>query len=341
VAKAIDAYPPDALQHESDEELVAGFTERFRVDPPALTEGAISVAAAETRIDVSQEFDRAIFDRTQPFYVPGLEVTYYVPFEGDANLFKFVAATRNYNPPRADVVGQELHFRYARADGDVPQTKAEFDRELANVRQHLSWIGNDTSMYNNTLASKIRAKVADRRARLEKQNAGMQALGIPVRQAGPSASPPRAPVQPASKAKKPEPTSYDVALSFAGENRTYVEKVAVLLKQSGVSVFYDGFEQATLWGKNLIDHLAEIYRHRSRFVVMFVSKHYVEKAFPTHERQHAQERALLAKDEYILPARFDDTEVPGMTSTVAYVDLRKASPEQLAELIFVKLGRKT
>ena len=62
-----------------------------------------------------------------------------------------------------------------------------------------------------------------------------------------------------------------------------------------------------------MDHLAEIYQHRSRYVVMFISEHYVNKAWPQHERQHAQARALVARDEYILPVRFDDTPVPGMT----------------------------
>ena len=32
---------------------------------------------------------------------------------------------------------------------------------------------------------------------------------------------------------------YDIALSFAGEDREYVEKVATLLKENGVRVFYD------------------------------------------------------------------------------------------------------
>jgi hypothetical protein len=40
---------------------------------------------------------------------------------------------------------------------------------------------------------------------------------------------------------------------------------------------------------------------------MFVSKEYVEKAWTPHERQHAQDRALYAQEEYILPARFDLT----------------------------------
>ena len=109
---------------------------------------------------------------------------------------------------------------------------------------------------------------------------GVQSLGVPIRR--------MAAVAPASaagtiKRESPaRPEQYDVALSFAGENRTYVEQVAEGLKAAGVSVFYDKFEKADLWGKNLIEHLAEIYGHRSRFVVMFVSKEYVEKAWTTH-----------------------------------------------------------
>lgn len=46
-------------------------------------------------------------------------------------------------------------------------------------------------------------------------------------------------------------TKYDIALSFAGENREYVDKVAKLLKDKGISVFYDLFEKANMWGKDL------------------------------------------------------------------------------------------
>lgn len=146
---------------------------------------------------------------------------------------------------------------------------------------------------------------------------------------------------PKKDTKKPyQPKTYEVSLSFAGEDRAYVEKVATILKSCGVNVFYDLFEKTSLWGKNLIDYLADIYRNRSRFVVMFISKHYVEKAWPKHERQHAQERALISSNEYILPARFDDSEVPGLPSTVAYLDLRQLSAEEFARELLQKLGRK-
>jgi len=38
---------------------------------------------------------------------------------------------------------------------------------------------------------------------------------------------------------------YHVALSFAGEDRAYVEKVATCLKAEGVSVYYDRFEECS------------------------------------------------------------------------------------------------
>jgi len=53
---------------------------------------------------------------------------------------------------------------------------------------------------------------------------------------------------------------YHVALSFAGEDRAYVERVATQLVSEGVTVFYDKFEEATLWGKNLYSHLAPALR---------------------------------------------------------------------------------
>ena len=77
----------------------------------------------------------------------------------------------------------------------------------------------------------------------------------------------------------------------------------------GRSTLYDKFETAQLWGRNLADHLGDVYGRRSRLVVLFISKHYPAKAWPTHERQSAQARAILENEVVLLPARFDDTEV--------------------------------
>lgn len=133
--------------------------------------------------------------------------------------------------------------------------------------------------------------------------------------------------------------SYDVVLSFAGENRAYVVEVAEVLRQHQVRVFYDEFEQVNLWGKNLIEHLDIIYRQSGKYCVIFISKHYAEKPWAIHERRMALDRALREKRDYILPARFDDTQLPGLSSSIAYTQLDDKEPTTLAALILQKLGR--
>ena len=50
---------------------------------------------------------------------------------------------------------------------------------------------------------------------------------------------------------KKQDFEYEVALSFAGEQRDYVEKVSKELTRLNVGHFYDYNEQVNLWGKNL------------------------------------------------------------------------------------------
>jgi hypothetical protein len=136
-----------------------------------------------------------------------------------------------------------------------------------------------------------------------------------------------------------EENAYEVVLSFAGEDRNYVEAVAEYLKNNDVKVLYDKYEEATLWGKELTEHLDKVFRGSARYCIMFISKEYADKVWTAHERRSALAKAIEEKVEYILPARFDDTEIPGIRPTIGYVDLSKKTPEDLAKLILQKLGR--
>lgn len=131
---------------------------------------------------------------------------------------------------------------------------------------------------------------------------------------------------------------YDVALSFAGEDRSYVQKVAEVLHALGIKVFYDKYEEVDMWGKNLYTHLDDVYRKKSRYCVIFISKHYKEKLWTNHERQSAQARAFHQREEYILPVRFDETEIPGVLPTTVYIAVEDRKPEELATLIANKVN---
>ncbi|WP_228116696.1 toll/interleukin-1 receptor domain-containing protein, partial [Priestia megaterium] len=130
---------------------------------------------------------------------------------------------------------------------------------------------------------------------------------------------------------------YDVALSFAGEDRKYVDEIAENLKSIGIKVFYDQYETVTLWGKDLYLHLDDIYRNKSMYCVMFLSNYYKNKVWTNHERESAQARAFEEKAEYILPIRIDETEIPGIKPTTGYISANEYSTLEISGFIQKKI----
>jgi TIR domain-containing protein len=143
------------------------------------------------------------------------------------------------------------------------------------------------------------------------------------------------------KETKKAAKEYDVAISFAGEDRRLAEALAKALKQSGIKVFYDKNERSTLWGKDLFQHLSTVYRDRARYCVVLVSKVYVKKDWTRHELKNAQERAFRQRKEYILPIQLDKTKLPGLNTTTGYIDASVTTVSEIVHLIGEKLGIET
>ena len=84
-------------------------------------------------------------------------------------------------------------------------------------------------------------------------------------------------------------TNYQLALSFAGEQRDYVEEVARYLEKRSVAVFYDGFEKVFLWGRNGTEAFHEAFAQQTAYVVMFISKAYehasIQRGLPRYLSQ--------------------------------------------------------
>jgi len=140
------------------------------------------------------------------------------------------------------------------------------------------------------------------------------------------------------KASGSNPPEYQVALSFAGEQRAYVREVARVLQARGVSVFFDEFEKVTLWGKDGVEFFHQLFAANTSYVVMFISKEYVAKKWTRHERRSALSRAIAEEREYILPVRFDESLIPGIPDTLQYLNASEHVPASLAALIANKLS---
>jgi len=132
---------------------------------------------------------------------------------------------------------------------------------------------------------------------------------------------------------------WDVALSYASVHREYVERVATALRSRGIRCFFDAEEQVELWGQLLSESLPRVYERDAKIVVVFISAEYSSRTWTNLERRSALRRAAKERREYILPARFDDTNLPGFRSDLVAVDLRERTPEEFAAMVVAKLER--
>jgi hypothetical protein len=96
-------------------------------------------------------------------------------------------------------------------------------------------------------------------------------------------------------------SKYDIALSFAGEERPYAEQLFEELQAREVSVFYDKNEQHRIIGQNIEEYLAPIYRSEASYVVPFLSPNYPKKIWTKFESDHFKGRF---GENSVIPIRF-------------------------------------
>jgi len=130
---------------------------------------------------------------------------------------------------------------------------------------------------------------------------------------------------------------FDIVVSYAGEDRSYVEEFVDAAGLLNISVWFDRQQRASLWGLDLVDEFSRVFSTQGKFVVMFISEHYAAKVWPNHERRSALARMVASQEVVVLPARFDSTELPGLPPSVGYEDASRTPPHELAQLVREKL----
>lgn len=132
---------------------------------------------------------------------------------------------------------------------------------------------------------------------------------------------------------------YDLAVSFAGEQRDYVEAVVRACQQQGLEVFYDRDKNNEWWGGSFVRSQRTIYSSETRYFVPFLSNDYLNKAIPMDEFSAAMMTAVNRGDGYILPVLMPDTTVPPdlLHPHIHYLRAKDFTPEQLAQELVKKV----
>ena len=126
---------------------------------------------------------------------------------------------------------------------------------------------------------------------------------------------------------------YDIAISFAGEQRIYAQQLANKLTQCHINVFYDKWSPVDAWGKDLYEYLSQIYLEKAKYIVVLFSKEYINKQWPHFEFELIRNNRI----DSILPITIDNTLPDQWPSARAYISANDYSIDEIALMIRSKV----
>jgi hypothetical protein len=109
------------------------------------------------------------------------------------------------------------------------------------------------------------------------------------------------------------PKEFEIAISFAGENRQLAKYIAEQLESIDVSIFLDEHYEANYLGKAWSKEFERIFVHDSRYVICLLDINHREKIWPTFERECFRKRV---SDAEVIPILLDETVFVGIPDDI-------------------------
>lgn len=123
---------------------------------------------------------------------------------------------------------------------------------------------------------------------------------------------------------------FDVAISFAGENREVARVISDELQSLDCSVFFDELYEANYLGGAWRKQFEDIFKNRSRVVICILDRNHADKIWPTFERECFSPRVA---DEAVIPVFLDDTKFPGISQDIIGIVFKRDDSKSLANQI--------
>lgn len=125
---------------------------------------------------------------------------------------------------------------------------------------------------------------------------------------------------------------YDVALSFAEEDKNIAEAIGKALKDLDIKYYL--FYEENNWGKPLKKLTWDIYHKQSRLALVLISKHYPQKRWAKEEWEVIQTVLKRENTPYLIPVRIDNTELDGLPNQIVYKHWTGSNAYEIAVKIF-------
>lgn len=133
---------------------------------------------------------------------------------------------------------------------------------------------------------------------------------------------------------------FRIALSFAGEKRGFVAKIANLLAErfGEDKILYDNFHEAEFAHANLAFALPDLYRDEADLIVAVFCSDYDHKEWCGLEWRAIFALIKQGVEQSVMLTRFDHADGKGLHGLAGFIELDDKTPEQTTVLILERLA---
>jgi len=241
IQEQVDRIPKDQFLNSPYDDVIEHLVSQNTIEPLIIYEDRITASEpSECKVDVSGDPRRFIRDTSQPFYVPGHEISVEIPFSGDHNLLRAKTSTWSSVFPTGEIrqgrdgIGKIVMTFRQPHDADPSQIKTNLDRNLKIIKEYAGWSKSQVDAFNQSLPGLVKRAVDFRREKLKKQNSITDILGIPLKPK--SGTPSFDPIKVNKKITKPlPPPPKEGYKAEPGITDSDYDNILKLIRHSGIS----------------------------------------------------------------------------------------------------------
>lgn len=130
---------------------------------------------------------------------------------------------------------------------------------------------------------------------------------------------------------------YDIAFSYASEQKEIIKYYSEKLQKLGLKIFIDTEHPELFVFKHVPDTLKAIYDNDETVMLIFLSREYAEKDFTKYESHIAFDRLLTEKRLAII--KLDESTLPWLPSSFFYYDINKYSSDEICQSLFTAIKK--